>query len=386
MLSSRPFNLPTDGRLAAKTPGRENAFNRGVMTVHGKGKHNSVAPVQPHTVQPQRTTKDVKNPTRLVTRPLGDRTPFPNRDAPNKFNTPLPGDQKIAKLVLLETNRPAFLHPNDTPDSVARPSSTRKHVRVPHSATKNFETPLTNGNHWDVSELDLVVPLVEEPLPLVVPETDDYGEIEYMPPTAVDTPYTPPFEFALPDYAAVGADLLRLAHSYPYDDTPPVEIEPALDPCAYAMPVFSLSEIQSDDPFLDTAALKQVPSMSRRLPVRAPAKQAVVRSAMSKRLPAVASNKPPVSAVSRRPPSTASTRPPVAASKRLPTSASTKPPGSASSTKPPVSAVVKRLPVNAASKKPLRSIASTTKLPADASLVAVVGPDPLADEDFVFDV
>ncbi|KAJ7121954.1 hypothetical protein C8R43DRAFT_1032643 [Mycena crocata] len=270
---------PLDGRMAAKTPGRENTFHRGPMTVQGKGKQNSVASLQPHTVQSHRISKDVKNPTRIVTRPLGDKTPFPNRDAPNKFNTPLPGEQKIAKLVLLDThaNKSKLLHPTDTPDSVARPSSTRKHVRVPRSAERvqninKFETPVTNGNHWDVSELDIHVPApVAEELPPVVDE-EDYDEIEYMPPSAVELPYTPPFDFDLPNYATVGAGLLRLAQSYPYDDVSPIELEPAPEACLCDMPVFTLPDIQSDDPFLEVASKPRPTSTSK--PVIAPTRTA----------------------------------------------------------------------------------------------------------------
>jgi hypothetical protein len=37
-------------------------------------------------------------------------------------------------------------------------------------------------------------------------------------------PYQPPFDFELPDYKEVGKSLFKLAHSYPYDESPPVDI------------------------------------------------------------------------------------------------------------------------------------------------------------------
>jgi hypothetical protein len=40
----------------------------------------------------------------------------------------------------------------------------------------------------------------------------------------LDLPYQPPFDFDIPDYKEVGKALSKLAHSYHYDDSPPVEI------------------------------------------------------------------------------------------------------------------------------------------------------------------
>ncbi|KAJ6526946.1 hypothetical protein DFH09DRAFT_1187181 [Mycena vulgaris] len=410
MFSSRPFHLPTDGRMGTKTPGRENAIHHGAMTVHGKGKHTSMAVAQPNSVQPQRASKDAfpsKKPVRLETRPLVDKTPFPNRDAPHKFNTPLPGEQKIAKLVLLDTNRPNLLHPNDTPDSVARPSSTRKHVRVPRSASKNFETPLTNGNHWDVSELEIVVPAVEELEAPVAVESDDYDEIEYMPPNTLETPYTPPFDFDLPNYAAVGAGLLHLAHSYPYDDAPPPEIEPTLDAHSWDMPVFALADIESDDPFLApqvrTSRLPSRATASRpgtvatvSRPGTVASRQATARLA-SKPLAAALSRKPLGGAPSSKPPMTAAAKRPLVSAapsnllvsrKPLAPAASKNPPVSAASRNPPVRkpAATSSSRVSAASRKPLSSAASRAPTATPASIVAFVRPDPPAEEDFVFDI
>jgi len=55
-------------------------------------------------------------------------------------------------------------------------------VRARGSLGPKFETPVTNGRHWDVSDIDIVVPSVEESKE----EVDD-DEIEYMAPTAIGT-------------------------------------------------------------------------------------------------------------------------------------------------------------------------------------------------------
>ncbi|KAJ7502577.1 hypothetical protein B0H11DRAFT_2188378 [Mycena galericulata] len=413
MLSSRPMQF-SDGRMAAKTPGRENVVHRGPMTVHGKGKQNYMAPVQPHSVQPQKSAKDTfsKNPTRLVTRPLVDKTPFPNRDAVSKFNTPLPGGQKIAKLVLLDANKPAsasHLHPNDTPDSVARPSSARKHVRAPRgSASKNlnFQTPLVNGNPWDVSELDIVIPAAEEP-PAVLEPKDDYDEIEYMPPNSLDTSYTPPFDFSIPDYKAVGARLLDLAHSYHYNDTPPAELDPLEDAYACSMPEFALPALQSDDPFLDAAT--PMPSRTVTVTSNQPSRVGTSRPGTSTSVSAAkrpATRTQPHPAISVRPaPATQKSQPLLGTSKPLPsTSGLRRAPISAASkatvSPAPVKAATSRtrVPVTlrrgaSTAGKPLLGargrVATIQKRPAAPvgefePVVPLVGP--VDEEDFLFDV
>jgi hypothetical protein len=60
--------------------------------------------------------------------PLLDKTPFPNRTATANIQQTL------------------FLHV-DTPDSAMRPSSTRKHFRVPRNSQKS-EMPVNTSNHW----------------------------------------------------------------------------------------------------------------------------------------------------------------------------------------------------------------------------------------------
>ncbi|KAJ7466913.1 hypothetical protein FB451DRAFT_401222 [Mycena latifolia] len=439
MLASRPLHLPAEGRLGTKTPGRENAIHRGAMTVHGKGKSHALAP-QPHTVQPQRLVKDAfsaKNPTRLVVRPLGDKTPFPNRNNANAFATPLPGEQKLAKLVLDTTsaqphahangnaNGPMLLHPGATPDSVARPSSTRKHVRAPRNS---FVTPITAGNHWESTPFDEVdlAPVAAEPEQAPAPE-DDYDEIEYMPPNTLDTPYTPPFDFPLPDYAAVGASLLRRAHSYPYspDDAPPPVLEPALDACACDMPRFALPELQSDDPFVDVPAPTMTKARTAASRPGTAARPGTVASRQASVRTVSGANKPLVAAASRKPLASAANKPPAAAAARKPlassqvpasaassnvraaaTSTSVKPLVRPASTKPPatIAAAARRPLVTAAARKPLVTAAVrkplmgtaaasrrplSTRAPAPApspEAILVAGPETPAEDDFLFDV
>lgn len=94
-------------------------------------------------------------------RPLGDKTPFPNRTAHQLSAT----GAKIAKPALL--------------DGSLRPSSARKHDRLPRSAGKAFETPVTNGKHWDVSDFEIEVDTSVTNQSI---EEESCEEIEYMPP------------------------------------------------------------------------------------------------------------------------------------------------------------------------------------------------------------
>ena len=107
-------------------------------------------------------------------RPLGDKTPFPNRQL--SLQTPAPQKGKFAKLGQLD---PALAK---TPGALLLPSARRKNLRLPRSASKKFTTPAQQGHHWDVSDgdLDADVSLGDEEQ---VEELDEeIPEIEYMPP------------------------------------------------------------------------------------------------------------------------------------------------------------------------------------------------------------
>lgn len=138
----------------------------------------------------QRAMKDApgsvsfKDPIHLVTRPnrpLADKTPFANRTL-NFQHTPAPAH----KLLKSDPLPPILKDQNATPDSVsvsARASSTRKHSRVP-KASVVFQTPANKGNHWDVSDGDIVIPEMEQVLELEE-KFDDSEEVEYLPPNTL---------------------------------------------------------------------------------------------------------------------------------------------------------------------------------------------------------
>lgn len=54
-------------------------------------------------------------------------------------------------------------------------------MRLPRSASKKFQTPQTQGNHWDVSDGDVDAHIQAEVDDAEDTEAD-YDEIEYMPP------------------------------------------------------------------------------------------------------------------------------------------------------------------------------------------------------------
>ncbi|TFK44093.1 hypothetical protein BDQ12DRAFT_3053 [Crucibulum laeve] len=255
MLSSRAIHLDTDGRyFPMKTPGKglknraENAIHPGAMTVQGKGKNVLLAtPFHPSTAQPKRLFKDpsgsqpqLKPVLQTRPKPLGDKTPFPNHVAYH-FQTPLPNVEKPLKLSFLEKDA-------DGNPLSQRPSSTRKHSRPPRSASRSFETPLNQGNHWDVSDVSIVMPDAQETI--VECEDDFLDEVEYGPPNTLDLAYQPPLDFDLPDYKVVGQNLRSLAFSVRYDDSSPAELDVHVDEIPpESWNLMPLPDIASDDPF-----------------------------------------------------------------------------------------------------------------------------------------
>ena len=104
----------------------------------------------------------------MPARPLLDKTPFQNqKHNSNSFQTPHAG---IKRLALLEPPPPSV--------DVQRPSSARKSLRVPRSASHSFETPAQEGRHWDVSDVSICVSDAE----VQAVEKEDHDELEYMPP------------------------------------------------------------------------------------------------------------------------------------------------------------------------------------------------------------
>jgi hypothetical protein len=138
------------------------------------------------------TSKHLKKPfepAQTTTRPLGDKTPAPNRAAQ------LLQAGKLGKLeVAAQTPAPA-------PTPFPRPSSARKSTRARRSSSLSiaglqqklgagaFQTPRTNGCPWDVSDVDIQVPetMDEELEGEVAEQGDDDSDIEYMPPKVEGT-------------------------------------------------------------------------------------------------------------------------------------------------------------------------------------------------------
>ncbi|KAF8504026.1 hypothetical protein JB92DRAFT_3145772 [Gautieria morchelliformis] len=88
--------------------------------------------------------------------------------------------------------------------STRRLSSTRKKLRLPRSASKIFQTPETKGNYWDVSDGSIECSTIED----ASLTEEDYGDVEYAPPTAIVPQYDPGFD--MPNYKEVGATLMSL--------------------------------------------------------------------------------------------------------------------------------------------------------------------------------
>lgn len=217
-----------------KTPGRgiikprnalqENTFRDVPTTINAKGKKViQGTPLQLKAIQTDRVVKDAlgkqaqasKVKGTPVVRPLGDKTPFPNRTA------------NRATLVSSPSARLA----NRPPPDESQANSARRHVRLPRSASKSFETPVNAGNHWDTSEIDIIE--VGGATVNHSYEEEDYDEVEYMPPKVDEVPYEPPFE--LPNYREVGKTLMALIRSYPVDDDPPPD------------PSFTSQELETPD-------------------------------------------------------------------------------------------------------------------------------------------
>ncbi|KAJ3501804.1 hypothetical protein NLJ89_g9176 [Agrocybe chaxingu] len=264
MLSSRPIQLNTDATyFPTKTPGRttknraENAHaGIGVPPTIGKGKNVPKTPFQSSSVQSR--LKDGKIVLNTVSRPLGDKTPLPNRLATTLFQTPLPQKSKLSKAFVGggegEQNDDGE---GNTPESGQRPSSMRKHIKHPRLSGKNFQTPMNKDNHWEISDDEGIVLDTQPTQETIVEDEDDFDEVEYGPPNTLDLPYEPPFDFELPDYKEVGKALRQLAFSVPYDDIPsfPEPEFPVSELEAQTWDMLPLPALASDDPF-DLARLE----------------------------------------------------------------------------------------------------------------------------------
>ncbi|KAI9067520.1 hypothetical protein FKP32DRAFT_1588511 [Trametes sanguinea] len=339
MLSTRPIALNADVDvdiasqpvLHAKTPGRklknraalqENAIvHSGAKTVMSK-KNILQTPFRPGTAHGKKQLVSVS-----VTRPLMDKTPFPNRVAPatgfGASKTPGAKGFKLSKLALLvpEPEQPELLSSDAAP--LLRPSSTRKSLRGRLSGT--FKTPVTKGDHWNVSpgdmELDIVGGPAEQATEQVVALKDEDDEIEYMPPTAIEPPYEPPFE--LPNYKSMGDTLFNLGHVPLQDDTLDEfyarDIDQQLDVHALVVEsgpqsadTLELPELEDDSPFAKKAA-KPGPSTGSSKPshpaTRIPSSRAASVSAARTQVTQKSTTTTPPSRVTARAASSSSSAP-----------------------------------------------------------------------------
>ncbi|KAL4248744.1 hypothetical protein ABKN59_007175 [Abortiporus biennis] len=264
--SSNNVGSESPAKPLLKTPGRallgnrgalqENAahFGSGAMTVNRKGKGMQVhTPFHPATVQAKKALQATIKPSVVISRPLGDKTPFPNRQQ-LPLHTPAPQTTKIAKLSLLEPN----VDFTQTPGALLLPSSARRSSRAPRTSGSGraltFKTPLTNGNHWDVSDGELEVDEAE--LELSDVQSEDSDEIEYMPPKVSEQPYEP--DFSMPDHKELGKRLLSIHRSYHFDDTADLRFSQDIDQ-SFNVAEFlsesqhwesvSLPDCDDDDPF-----------------------------------------------------------------------------------------------------------------------------------------
>ncbi|KAG6375576.1 hypothetical protein JVT61DRAFT_3141 [Boletus reticuloceps] len=351
MLSARPagLTLDTDRVVSTKTPGRvlsktrnvlqENATRSNVpMTVMAKGrKAVQNTPLQSRTLQTDRVLKDLPGkqvgPSKLkdtpAIRPLGDKTPFPNRTA---HQLPASGT-KISKPALL--------------DGSLRPSFARKHDRLPRSASK-FETPITGGKHWDVSdiEIEVDVPVANQSI-----QEESCDEIEYMPPKVEDVPYEPPFE--MPNYREVGKSLMALIRSYSIeDDLPSTDMTftiHASEKNFFVQPTLPQREIEDDSPF---ARAKPKPEPKSRSPTALKQKSTVTskptsRPAAQRTMPATrtttVANSRVLSTV-RRQSTTSTARPPTTTARISSSQPVTRAPTSQSTLRAPTSRATTRAP------------------------------------------
>ncbi|EIW83556.1 hypothetical protein CONPUDRAFT_164471 [Coniophora puteana RWD-64-598 SS2] len=419
MLAHRPF----DENRGARTPARallrsralqENTGTHGLpKTVNNRtGKH--AQSFLPATLQPERLFKQgaskaggsKSKATTLVTvdgpaLPLGDKTPFPNRARPRPSST-----RKSLRGTPLKTNAKEQLAPD---------------------RFQQFQTPATNGNHWDVSDTSLTLESASEQE--AEEEKEDYDEIEYMPPKQPDLAYDPPFE--LPDYKEVGKAIMDFAsydgllHGYTWN--PHLKFEDAPSDF-FAGPSLSLPELEDDDPFTKHAKppagnlpveTKEKPKPTGRLAPTSTHRAAAASSSiptathiarpaistMSKRIVSTPAARPaarPVTTVTRPAPTRSTAlgdggaRPVKAIVSQPPrprTATSIRPPASSGSVHAtrPVTSMARRTPAtsHAMTSKTLGRTAPTTRPPPAAKADDVLDFDldsgDLVGEDFQFD-
>ena len=120
---------------------------------------------------------------------MGDKTPLPNRTLIPQSPSEKVKASKVSSL-RVTTFPNSLIDDGDTDvlESMKRPSSLRKHLKLPtNSAQKNFETPMNHGRHWELSEGDIDVSGLQPELQEMQIVEDDIGsdEIEYCAPNTL---------------------------------------------------------------------------------------------------------------------------------------------------------------------------------------------------------
>ncbi|ESK90590.1 hypothetical protein Moror_4226 [Moniliophthora roreri MCA 2997] len=364
MLASRPIsrngeNANANQRMMiAKTPGRglknENALRNLPGTV-GRGKANVLQ--TPFQAKGTKTgPKDIQTgPSKLqlqtISRPFLDKTPFPNR------------------IISLQNQTPLNRDPSESPDSAQRPSSTRKHIRLPRHSQK-FETPLNTKPHWDISEdeIDIAVPAE---VPKVVEEKEDYDEVEYMAPNTLDLPYQPPFDFDLPDYKEVGRSILEFSRKGLVEEPQiPPDVVPDINNIGLvSWDMIPLPELEDDNPFRIARAELQKEKQAAKKPITRPTTKPVPVPAITRTrsIPATTRTSRPGTSTSTAPSSTHARTAPnttTVSRPRAQSAATVKPKSTASVTRP-----VQRKPVATAATT-VKPSATTSRVTKPKSTVA----------------
>ncbi|PFH53676.1 hypothetical protein AMATHDRAFT_54079 [Amanita thiersii Skay4041] len=298
--------------------------------------------------------------TRPAMRPLGDKTPFPNRvNIATQDTIQKETLQRLPKL--LESFYPSINNQEGSPELSRRPSSTRKNGRTPRGG-RGYQTPMNKGNPWDVSDgsIELGETQVQAQAEEDV-EFSDTDEIEYMPPNTLDLPYQPPFDFELPNYTDVGKTLFNFTHSYPFDDAPPPESEPDLSDFVAnwdllpSHPQYKSPSEDPDDPFHVGEAVSTLPNRSGVSASRRKSSRTTSSSSIATRTTRVPSNSSATTATTTT--RTGTSRPATAAGVSRPVTRSMTKSSQTGETKRPASAAA----TMAASRQTAKAFDSTTR-------------------------
>lgn len=195
-MSSRPISVHTDFPQGAafKTPGRalqhRSALQENAGTVHRAGGKNMILQTPAKGLNASYPTQTPapgkgagaagKAPVLTIGRPLGDKTPFPNRGLNRGF--------PVANIELDGSLLPSSARKSSRRSSRGFGSLGVGELNFATLGLGKFQTPRVNGNPWDVEDVELEAHAEEAEAALLEEvETEDFDEFEYMPPTALST-------------------------------------------------------------------------------------------------------------------------------------------------------------------------------------------------------